>query len=107
MNSWEQEYEMTSVIAEDQNAVFSEIKVKRRKEQPASKGDKGKKKSQEKGNKKGRTEVWNEGVDFSKQVKFLKKSMYQEAFKNEDTEIALRFCDQEITGNFEQAISLQ
>lgn len=44
MNSWEQEYKMTSVIAKDQNAVFSEIKVKRRKEQPASKGDKGKKK---------------------------------------------------------------
>lgn len=30
---------MASVIAKDQNTVFPEIKVKRRKEQPASKGD--------------------------------------------------------------------
>jgi len=44
MNSWEQECKMTSVIARDQNTVFSEIKVKRRKEQPVSKGNIGKKK---------------------------------------------------------------
>lgn len=63
MNFWEQECTMTRVIAKDQNTVFSEIKVKRRKEEPTSKKDSG---GWGESNEKDRAEVWDERVDFSK-----------------------------------------